>query len=46
MFSIPSIGLIIPWNFPIHNALSHIVTAIFAGNGVVVKVSEWASWSR
>jgi len=40
------IGVIIPWNFPIHNALSHITTALFAGNGVVVKVSEWASWSH
>lgn len=40
------IGLIIPWNFPIHNALSHISTALFTGNAVVVKVSEWASWSH
>eukprot|EP01117_Protostelium_nocturnum_P002136 TRINITY_DN1277_c0_g1_i1.p1 TRINITY_DN1277_c0_g1~~TRINITY_DN1277_c0_g1_i1.p1 ORF type:complete len:626 (+),score=186.35 TRINITY_DN1277_c0_g1_i1:152-1879(+) len=39
------IGLIIPWNFPIHNVLSHISTALMAGNGVIVKVSEWASWS-
>eukprot|EP01114_Cavostelium_apophysatum_P012692 TRINITY_DN289_c0_g2_i1.p1 TRINITY_DN289_c0_g2~~TRINITY_DN289_c0_g2_i1.p1 ORF type:complete len:611 (-),score=188.36 TRINITY_DN289_c0_g2_i1:51-1883(-) len=39
------IGVIIPWNFPIHNAISHITTAIFTGNAAVVKVSEWASWS-
>jgi len=39
------IGVIIPWNFPIHNALSAIIAAIFSGNGAVVKVSEWASWS-
>jgi acyl-CoA reductase-like NAD-dependent aldehyde dehydrogenase len=39
------IGIIIPWNFPIHNALSHIVTALFAGNAAIIKVSEWASWS-
>lgn len=39
------IGLIIPWNFPIHNVLSHIGTALMGGNGCVVKVSEWASWS-
>lgn len=23
------IGLIIPWNYPLHNALSHIITALF-----------------
>jgi len=39
------IGLIIPWNFPVHNVLSHVTTALMAGNAVVVKVSEWASWS-
>lgn len=39
------IGIIIPWNFPYHNALSHIITALFTGNGAVVKVSEFASWS-
>eukprot|EP01118_Nematostelium_gracile_P013136 TRINITY_DN4925_c0_g1_i1.p1 TRINITY_DN4925_c0_g1~~TRINITY_DN4925_c0_g1_i1.p1 ORF type:complete len:601 (-),score=155.98 TRINITY_DN4925_c0_g1_i1:44-1795(-) len=39
------IGIIIPWNFPIHNAISHLVTAIFSGNACVIKVSEWASWS-
>jgi acyl-CoA reductase-like NAD-dependent aldehyde dehydrogenase len=25
------IGIIIPWNFPIHNALSHITTALMTG---------------
>jgi len=40
-----TIGIIIPWNFPIHNALSHIATAIFSGNAAIVKVSEWGSWS-
>jgi acyl-CoA reductase-like NAD-dependent aldehyde dehydrogenase len=38
-------GIIIPWNFPFHNAISHILTALFTGNGAVVKVSEYASWS-
>jgi len=40
------IGIIIPWNFPVHNGLSHIVTALMSGNAAVVKVSEWAAWSR
>lgn len=34
------IGIIIPWNYPVHNAISAAVAAIFAGNGAVVKVSE------
>jgi acyl-CoA reductase-like NAD-dependent aldehyde dehydrogenase len=40
------VGLIVPWNFPVHNVLSHVVTALFAGNACVIKVSEWASWSH
>jgi len=40
-----AIGIIIPWNFPLHNAISHIATALFTGNASIVKVSEWASWS-
>lgn len=43
--SIHSKGIIIPWNFPLHNAISHIATALFTGNAAIVKVSEWASWS-
>jgi len=39
------IGIIVPWNYPFHNVLSHVATALFAGNGAVVKVSEWASHS-
>jgi len=39
------IGIIVPWNYPFHNVLSHVATALFAGNGAVVKVSEWASSS-
>jgi hypothetical protein len=32
--------------FPaLHNALSPILTAIFAGNGIVVKCSEYVVWS-
>lgn len=40
------VGIIIPWNYPFHNVLSAVSTAIFAGNAAVVKVSEWASNSR
>lgn len=39
------VGAIVPWNYPFHNILNHITTAIMAGNAIVVKVSEHASWS-
>jgi len=39
------IGVLCPWNFPFHNVLCPVIPALFAGNAVVVKVSEWTSWS-
>jgi acyl-CoA reductase-like NAD-dependent aldehyde dehydrogenase len=39
------IGVIAPWNFPFHNLLCPLVPALFAGNAVVTKVSELATWS-
>ncbi|GMH33070.1 hypothetical protein BSKO_00904 [Bryopsis sp. KO-2023] len=39
------IGAIVPWNYPFHNVLNPITAAIFAGNAIVIKVSEHASWS-
>ncbi|CAN0037093.1 unnamed protein product, partial [Phaeothamnion confervicola] len=39
------IGVIAPWNYPFHNVYNHIVSGIFAGNGVVSKVSEYTCWS-
>jgi acyl-CoA reductase-like NAD-dependent aldehyde dehydrogenase len=39
------VGVICPWNFPFHNLLCPLVPALFAGNGVVSKVSEHTSWS-
>ena len=36
---------IAPWNYPFHNSMNHIISAIFAGNAHVGKVSEHASWS-
>ena len=39
------IGVICPWNFPLQNILGPTIPALFAGNAVVVKVSEWVSWS-
>eukprot|EP00850_Spirogloea_muscicola_P007929 SM000041S15488 [mRNA] locus=s41:288984:293518:- [translate_table: standard] len=39
------VGAIIPWNYPFHNVLNPVLAALFAGNAIVVKVSEHASWS-
>eukprot|EP01088_Endostelium_zonatum_P007199 TRINITY_DN19381_c0_g1_i1.p1 TRINITY_DN19381_c0_g1~~TRINITY_DN19381_c0_g1_i1.p1 ORF type:complete len:638 (-),score=131.99 TRINITY_DN19381_c0_g1_i1:44-1909(-) len=40
------IGIIVPWNYPFHNVLSAVITAIFAGNAAIVKVSEYATSSK
>ncbi|TFY81526.1 hypothetical protein EWM64_g2488 [Hericium alpestre] len=36
---------IVSWNYPLHNAWSPILAAIFAGNGIVLKCSEHVAWS-
>jgi acyl-CoA reductase-like NAD-dependent aldehyde dehydrogenase len=39
------IGVICPWNYPLQNVLGPTIPALFAGNAVICKVSEWTSWS-
>ncbi|CAH2054774.1 unnamed protein product [Thlaspi arvense] len=39
------IGAIVPWNYPFHNIFNPMLAAVFSGNGIVIKVSEHASWS-
>ncbi len=39
------IGVLCPWNFPFHNLFCPTIPALFAGNAVIAKVSEWTSWS-
>ena len=39
------IGIITPWNFPLQNIVGPTISSLFTGNGTVVKVSEWVSWS-
>lgn len=38
------VGAIVPWNWPFHNVINPISAATFAGNAIVIKVSEHASW--
>ena len=39
------IGAIVPWNYPFHNVFNPMSAALFSGNAIVIKVSEYASWS-
>ncbi len=39
------IGVICPWNFPLQNILGPMIPALFSGNAVLCKVSEWSSFS-
>ena len=39
------VAALVSWNYPFHNMLGPIISAIFAGNGIVVKVSEQTAWS-
>ncbi|KAI2614955.1 ALDH-like protein [Hypoxylon sp. NC1633] len=39
------VAALVSWNYPFHNLMGPVISAIFAGNGVVVKVSEQTCWS-
>ena len=39
------IGAIVPWNYPLQNLMNPAIGALMAGNGVVLKPSEWVAWS-
>ena len=39
------VAALVSWNYPFHNMMGPIISAIFAGNGIVVKVSENTAWS-
>jgi acyl-CoA reductase-like NAD-dependent aldehyde dehydrogenase len=35
----------VSWNYPFHNFISPVISALFSGNAIVVKPSEQAAWS-
>ncbi|WFD02291.1 Meiotic Sister-Chromatid recombination aldehyde dehydrogenase [Malassezia obtusa] len=35
----------VSWNYPVHNMLGPIISAVFAGNAIVVKCSEQVAWT-
>ena len=39
------VGIISPWNYPLQNIMNPAIPALMAGNGFVVKPSEWVAWS-
>ncbi|KAL2122085.1 hypothetical protein VTJ04DRAFT_2540 [Mycothermus thermophilus] len=39
------VSALVSWNYPFHNLIGPMISAIFAGNGIVVKVSEQTAWS-
>eukprot|EP00924_Labyrinthula_sp_SR-Ha-C_P009354 maker-scaffold_2-snap-gene-21.65-mRNA-1 protein AED:0.01 eAED:0.01 QI:42/1/1/1/1/1/3/30/600 len=39
------LAVVAPFNYPGHNLLNHIISGTFAGNAVVIKVSEHTSFS-
>lgn len=39
------IAALVSWNYPFHNMMGPIISALFAGNGILVKVSEQTAWS-
>jgi acyl-CoA reductase-like NAD-dependent aldehyde dehydrogenase len=39
------VAALVSWNYPFHNLVGPVISAIFAGNGIVVKVSENTAWS-
>ena len=39
------VAALVSWNYPFHNLIGPMISAIFSGNGIVVKVSENTAWS-
>ncbi|KAF2083649.1 aldehyde dehydrogenase-like protein [Saccharata proteae CBS 121410] len=39
------IAACVSWNYPFHNLLGPIISALFSGNAILVKVSEQTAWS-
>lgn len=39
------VAALVSWNYPFHNLIGPVISALFSGNGIVVKVSEQTCWS-
>ncbi|KAI8320691.1 ALDH-like protein [Martensiomyces pterosporus] len=39
------VAALVSWNYPFHNTIGPITSALFSGNAIVVKASEHVAWS-
>lgn len=39
------VAALVSWNYPFHNLIGPMISAIFSGNGIIVKGSEQTAWS-
>ncbi|RUP47288.1 Aldehyde/histidinol dehydrogenase [Jimgerdemannia flammicorona] len=39
------VAALVSWNYPFHNTFGPLISAIFAGNGILIKCSEYVAWS-
>jgi acyl-CoA reductase-like NAD-dependent aldehyde dehydrogenase len=39
------VAALVSWNYPFHNLIGPMISAIFSGNGIIVKSSENTAWS-
>ncbi|UZP37523.1 hypothetical protein NXS19_005339 [Fusarium pseudograminearum] len=39
------VAALVSWNYPFHNFIGPVISALFSGNGILVKVSEQTAWS-
>ncbi|KAJ2078139.1 Meiotic Sister-Chromatid recombination aldehyde dehydrogenase [Coemansia sp. RSA 988] len=39
------VAALVSWNYPFHNTVGPIISALFSGNAIVVKASEHVAWS-
>lgn len=39
------VAALVSWNYPFHNFIGPVISALFAGNAILVKVSEQTAWT-
>ncbi|KAK3298308.1 Aldehyde/histidinol dehydrogenase [Chaetomium fimeti] len=39
------VAALVSWNYPFHNFIGPVISALFSGNAIMVKVSEQTAWS-
>ncbi|KAI8071277.1 Aldehyde/histidinol dehydrogenase [Gongronella butleri] len=39
------VSALVSWNYPFHNTIGPVISALMSGNGIMVKCSEYVAWS-